>query len=182
MLDLQNITALDDEQIKRIRALVDPLRMKICIKLHEPMTITELAKSLGVDRHSLYYHIKVLLKADLIEKVETHQVGHLVESVYKATDFKLQHRPEAEPVEVYQSFILNDLQQTIEDFYKAMERHQGQTHGGGGRLVLKINSENYEAKLDQFKKLSFEFFDRMKELEDKDGDMDYLFTVEQFIM
>ena len=179
MLNPEQLENLDDEQLKQLRALMDPLRMKLFMLLHKPMTVTQLANSLKVERHSLYYQVKVLLKADLIKKVETHQVGHIVETVYQAKDMRLRHRPGLEPNEPYQQFVLTMLQQTIEDFYKAMTRYD-RLRGGADRLTLEINSDNFESKLKKFEEITQEYIEKMSELEDEDGDISYSISIAQF--
>jgi predicted transcriptional regulator len=57
------------------------------------MTVSELAKELGVTSQAVYHHIRKLLKGSMVEVAREERSGHLIESYYRATaeDFLLSH-------------------------------------------------------------------------------------------
>jgi len=48
-------------------ALLHPLRIEVLKKLAEPRSCPELAKELGETSQKIYYHVKILESAGLIE-------------------------------------------------------------------------------------------------------------------
>ena len=58
-----------------IEAVGNPLRLKILRELNEqPMYPIEIAKKFGMIEQKIYYHIKILKAAKLIEEVEERQM------------------------------------------------------------------------------------------------------------
>jgi len=74
--------------------LADETRRKILYLLRvKEMTVSELAKELGVTSQAVYHHIRKLLKGNMVEVAREERSGHLIESYYRATaeDFLLSH-------------------------------------------------------------------------------------------
>ncbi|AEH24983.1 ArsR/SmtB family transcription factor [Pyrococcus yayanosii] len=68
--------------VERAKIIIEPTRLKILEMLrNHPMTISELSKALGKDKSTIYRHIKVLERADLVEEID--RIGN--ESVYART-------------------------------------------------------------------------------------------------
>jgi DNA-binding transcriptional ArsR family regulator len=68
-----------------LKVFSDPFRHRIVELLAgEPQTTKELATTLDVDPHRLYYHLNLLEKHGFIEVTETHVVSGIVEKVYRA--------------------------------------------------------------------------------------------------
>jgi len=65
-------------------ALLHPLRIEVLKKLAEPRSCPELAKELGETSQKIYYHVKTLESAGLIEKVEERRVRGIMEGLYRA--------------------------------------------------------------------------------------------------
>ncbi len=180
MLNPSNLENISEEQLKRMRALSDPLRIKVLMKLFNPMTVTEIAKSLDVDRNSLYYHIRILLKNKLIEKVETHQVGHLTESVYKIVDGLVMKRYEDHgPFETYRHLVVGLLQETLDDCVGSLSQEK-EVKFGGGRTVIKVKSENLSKYSLELQEKAIKYLDEVKAMEEEDGDANFSITIVQF--
>lgn len=77
------IKVLDDPAQARI--LFKPLRIEIMKLLAEARTCTELAEALGATAQKIYYHVKVLEKGGLVERVSERKVRGIVEGVYRAS-------------------------------------------------------------------------------------------------
>jgi DNA-binding transcriptional ArsR family regulator len=65
-------------------ALLHPLRIEVLKKLAEARSCPELAKELGETSQKIYYHVKILESAGLIEKVEERRVRGIMEGIYRA--------------------------------------------------------------------------------------------------
>ena len=65
-------------------ALLHPLRIEVLKKLAEPRSCPELAKELGETSQKIYYHVKILESAGLIDKVEERRVRGIMEGLYRA--------------------------------------------------------------------------------------------------
>ncbi|QOR66213.1 helix-turn-helix transcriptional regulator [Cytobacillus suaedae] len=71
--------------IELAKILMDPRRRNIFdIAKDEPVTVTQIAESLNEKPSRLYYHVKKLEVAGLLELVETRQQGNLIEKYYKS--------------------------------------------------------------------------------------------------
>ncbi len=65
-------------------ALLKPARLDILKRLDAPRTCPELAESFGETAQRIYYHVKALETAGLVEKVEERRVRGTVEGYYQA--------------------------------------------------------------------------------------------------
>jgi DNA-binding transcriptional ArsR family regulator len=65
-------------------ALLHPLRIEVLKKLAEARSCPELAKELGETTQKIYYHVKILESAGLIEKVDERRVRGIMEGIYRA--------------------------------------------------------------------------------------------------
>jgi DNA-binding transcriptional ArsR family regulator len=65
-------------------ALLHPLRIEVLRKLANPRSCPDVAKELGETSQKIYYHVKILESAGLIEKVEERRVRGIMEGLYRA--------------------------------------------------------------------------------------------------
>ena len=66
--------------------LADSTRRKIIYLLRvKEMTVNKLAQELDLTPQTVYFHVKKLLKGEMVEVVRERRVGHLMESYYRAT-------------------------------------------------------------------------------------------------
>ena len=72
------------ETLPQAGELFKPLRIRILKELTEPSTCTEIAEKLDLTPQKVNYHVKVMLKAGLVEKVSERQVRGTVEKTYQA--------------------------------------------------------------------------------------------------
>lgn len=74
------------ESLEQVRALADPLRLKILEALgHEPRTTKQVADGLGEKPTRLYHHVRVLEQAGLIRQVKTRRNRGTIEKYYEAS-------------------------------------------------------------------------------------------------
>jgi DNA-binding transcriptional ArsR family regulator len=69
---------------ERVGALLHPLRIEVLKQLAEPRSCPEIAKALGETPQKIYYHVKTLESAELVEKVEERRVRGIMEGIYRA--------------------------------------------------------------------------------------------------
>ena len=72
------------EAANQAGALLHPLRIEVLKRLSEPRSCPELAKELGETPQKVYYHVKTLESAGLVEKVEERRVRGIMEGLYRA--------------------------------------------------------------------------------------------------
>jgi DNA-binding transcriptional ArsR family regulator len=79
---MQDVLYIDE--LEQAAALLKPLRIELLQQLGEPRTLSELGAILGETPQKLYYHVKVLERAGLVEKVDERRVGGIIEGFYQA--------------------------------------------------------------------------------------------------
>ncbi len=73
------------ENIEQIQATAEPTRWQILsLLIAKPMTGSQLARVLGINRPLAHYHLKILHQVGLIELQEEKVIGGLVEKYYRA--------------------------------------------------------------------------------------------------
>jgi DNA-binding transcriptional ArsR family regulator len=66
--------------------LADETRRKMMFLLRvKEMTVSQIAKELGITPQAIYHHIKKLLNGGIVEVVREERLGHLIESYYMTT-------------------------------------------------------------------------------------------------
>lgn len=65
--------------------LLKPLRLEILRSLATPRTCAELAQALGESPQNIYYHVKRLESAGLVDKVAEQRVRGVMQGIYQAT-------------------------------------------------------------------------------------------------
>ena len=72
------------DQVDQAAALLKPARVDLLRMMGEPTTCTELARRVEQSPQRVYYHVKALEEAGLVERVEERRVRGIVEGVYRA--------------------------------------------------------------------------------------------------
>ncbi|GLW09817.1 hypothetical protein Misp01_49460 [Microtetraspora sp. NBRC 13810] len=72
------------EQIEQAEALLKPQRIEVLRHLAEPRTCTEVAALLGQTPQRVYYHVKRLVEAGLVQQVSERKVRGIHEGIYQA--------------------------------------------------------------------------------------------------
>ncbi len=80
---MQDVLYIED--VEQAVVLLKPIRIELLKQLDQPRTCPELADYFGESAQKIYYHVKALEKAGLVEKVEEVRVRGVVEGHYKAT-------------------------------------------------------------------------------------------------
>jgi DNA-binding transcriptional ArsR family regulator len=79
---MREVLYIDD--VERAGLLLKPLRIELLRLMTEPRTCPELGQRLGETPQKIYYHVKVLEHAGLVEKVAERRVGGIMEGLYQA--------------------------------------------------------------------------------------------------
>lgn len=82
------------QDLETLRALSDPLRLRLLELLAQPQTAKELATKLALGKTKLYYHLNLLEKHGIIRVVRTRVVSGIIEKSYQVT--ALSYRPARE--------------------------------------------------------------------------------------
>src|ERR1700754_5015024 len=72
------------ERVEQADALFKPRRIEVLRRLTEPNTCTQIGKDLGDSPQKVYYHVKRLQSAGLVELVDERRVRGIVEGIYRA--------------------------------------------------------------------------------------------------
>lgn len=72
------------EEVEQAMALLKPLRLEILRRLDAPRTCPELAAEFEESAQKIYYHVKALQEAGLVDKVAERRVRGTVEGRYQA--------------------------------------------------------------------------------------------------
>ena len=73
------------ERLDQAEALLRPGRIEILRHLAEPTTCTEVASRLGQAPQKVYYHVKKMERAGLVDRVAQRQVRGITEGIYQAS-------------------------------------------------------------------------------------------------
>ncbi|WP_158883142.1 ArsR/SmtB family transcription factor [Amycolatopsis anabasis] len=80
---MHEVAVIDDPAAAEVS--LDPIRTRLLAELAEPGSATTLAKSVGLPRQKVNYHLRTLERHGLIELVEERRKGNMTERVLRAT-------------------------------------------------------------------------------------------------
>ncbi len=113
---------LNEEQLK---ALYDPLRIRIASCLKTPCTPKQVADIIGIRPNNLYHHFRVLLKAGIIKLVDTRKgKGFIKEDYYYLANPEFKANNEALSNLQRQQFFFGLFQALMDDFKTTAERYE----------------------------------------------------------
>ena len=72
------------DRMEQAEALLKPRRVEVLRLLAEPNTCTQIGKVLGDSPQKVYYHVKQLQNAGLVELVDERRVRGITEGIYRA--------------------------------------------------------------------------------------------------
>jgi DNA-binding transcriptional ArsR family regulator len=135
---LQETLVLDKPE--QLKALGHPLRVRVLEMLGQDdewqLTNRELAQRLGVDPGHLHFHVRMLLKAGLIELVNGERGGR--EKPYRAVAKVFRVSPE-----LLAAGGASDLQAAmIDQVHRAHELYSAEGRFRGAQLEVKLSSEH----------------------------------------
>lgn len=96
-----------------LKALADPTRLQILMELTDgAKTVKDVARALGLNATRLYYHFKILEKAELIRVTRRRMVSGIEERTYAATAQSWTPAPEATTT-LLQSGVIDALLEVV---------------------------------------------------------------------
>ena len=96
--------------VELLKIMLDPRRMQILrFAQDEPITVKQMAEIMDEKPSRLYYHVKKLEEAQLLELVETKQQGNLIEKYYLANQEKRSYTLGKELSQEHSSLIVQEL-------------------------------------------------------------------------
>jgi DNA-binding transcriptional ArsR family regulator len=147
------------ERAEQLKALGHPLRLRVLEMLGdeggEPLTNRELAQKLGVDPGHLHFHVKMLLRAGLIERAEG---GRGREKPYRAVASTVRVGPE-----LLGSRLTGDLQAAMLNEVQAAFAKRAKGQFRSAQVTGRITPEHAI-------ELITELVEKAKDLEDPDVD------------
>lgn len=72
------------EDVEQAAALLKPARLDVLRQMASETTCTDVAAALGSTPQKVYYHVKALEQANLVERVTERRVRGIVEGLYRA--------------------------------------------------------------------------------------------------
>jgi DNA-binding transcriptional ArsR family regulator len=79
---VQELLFIDESAVAA--ALLQPSRLDLVKRLGEPRTCPDLAEALGMSTQQVNYHVKKLVEAGLVDRVDERRVRGTVEGIYQA--------------------------------------------------------------------------------------------------
>lgn len=158
--DYELADVVSAERPEQMKAIADPLRMRICdLVLERAMSVTELADRVGRPKGTVAYHVDVLVDAGLLKVVHSRRVRAVEERFYGrvARTIKFGHQDESS-----MPFVSTMLEEV--DLAAHHSGDAGMTTLRHARIPLDRVAE-YEARLND---LALEFID-----EPRSGDVEF---------
>ena len=151
---------------EQLKALGHPLRLRVLEMLgadgEQPMTNRELAQRLGVDPGHLHFHVRMLLRAGLIDRADG---GRGREKPYRALARTVRVAPQ-----LLQSSLASDLQAAmLDEVQRGFAAHQ-QSGFRSAQVTLRISEE-------RALELITEFVERLRDAEEPEADQVVLTAV-----
>ena len=116
--------------LKTLKLISDPLHRQIFEALiSQSLTAKQLSKKLGLISTKIYYHLKLMEEAEIIQVVDTQIVSGIIEKSYRAAARRLQVDPNLlapnsdSGKENIGNVILSTLDTTREDIYRSLHAH-----------------------------------------------------------
>ncbi len=165
------------KDLEAIKTITDPMRNQIMdVLTHAPMTVTQVAKKLGLETSKLYYHINLLEKHGFIQVVDTTLHGNLIEKHYWITAHNYEVDKEIlnfsvetpEGTENLITMLLANIDATREELVRSMNaRHYQISHGAPPKvrqvIDFKQNFNLSEEKAKDFHTRIFQLIEEFKQ-------------------
>jgi len=182
MKDIHKLGDLD-----QVRALADPLRLRIVEAFSEkPMTTKQVAALLGEKPTRLYHHVQTLERAGLIRLVETRKKRGTVEKYYRAVaggfmvDRKLLELTKGarKATRGYESLVLSALEAALMEAHKSVAaRLIHPVEAGRNALVYRRQFSCAEAEIKRLMDKIQGWIEECQAAHHEPGDMQYSLTI-----
>jgi DNA-binding transcriptional ArsR family regulator len=155
------------DRFEQADALFKPQRVEVLRKLAEPRSCTEVGAELGQSPQRVYYHVKKLVDAGLVDQVSERKVRGIVEGIYQATaqSYWLSPKlvgtigPRRVQDELSLGFLLN-LVEEVQDDLVALRHGEGALPTLGVSGEIQLRPEGRQAFLDDLRTTLQDLFAR----------------------
>ena len=170
-------TNLTEEQLK---ALYDPIRIRIAHLLKTPRTPKQVADIINIRPNNLYYHFRVLEKADIIELVRTKPgKGFIKENFFKLKSSDIKIMPQMVPLVGRMRFLQNLIRAAMEDLGESIDKHE-KVVGLGTRDDYSFPDDKLEEARDIIITRKEKIIEELKEFHNPDGECNYQLNIFSF--
>ena len=164
----------NEEQLK---ALFDPIRIRIASCLKVPRTPKQVAEMIDIRANNLYHHFRVLLKANIIEHVETKQgKGFIKEDYFRLKEPECIAGLTDTPSKHRKQFLFGLFHALLDDFKKTVTRYE-QTIIFGSRNDFRFREEDLEDVRKLVMKHRKELRDELNNLSKSDQPPNYQISI-----
>lgn len=128
-------------EVGEASVLLNPMRLEMLARLHEPDSASGLARELGMPRQRVNYHLRELEKAGLVKFVKERKKGNCMERVMRASAHAYVISPKvlgklgAEPGEIRDRFSSAYLMAVAAQAIKDVAVLRGRADEAGKRLA-----------------------------------------------
>jgi len=160
---------VSDLELSRLKMLAHPIRLKIYNALSSTLSVREIARTVRIDRELLYYHVRELLKTDLIRVAEVKQEKNTREAYYRRVDdINITIMP-GQRDEISGNAIACVIQSMVDDFVVA-DKTRDDVLASASRRTLKVKPENLNQVAQEIIKFREEAWEKLKMLSDEDSE------------
>jgi DNA-binding transcriptional ArsR family regulator len=146
---------------KQIRAYVHPTRMKILdLLIEEKLSVSAIARRLGVHPANITHHFKILESAGLIRLVEKRDTGKNLEKLYRATACSFVVEPAGGDELNKQAVVLSILRDNLISAFSAIRRRTDNPAVLGLLMGVRIRPEKLASFEKRLRSLVSEFDDQ----------------------
>jgi len=183
-VDITSFIPDDENRLKMVKALTDPIRLRLFYFFSEPHTVREASEALGVKPNGLYHHLNILKKTGLVEVVEKKKVRNMTQNIYQVTehiDLDRHKMRDPGPKAPFFEIIKNIAWTTYEDCSRELTTAEGKK-AYAARFFVKIRKDDLTHLPKKIAQASREFEEKIKSMGDESGDIRYSVTILEFEM
>ena len=175
-------TQTGENQVKALKALANQTRLRLFEYLQQPHTVTQAANKFGVKSNGLYFHLRVLKEAGLVEKVRENKLRNLTEAYYQAVNnfnFERKTMPQDVPINTLFQIIHGITSSTCDDCIRSLPPG-AERKAFASRFFVRLKQDSLETIPKKISKMSKEFEKCVKAFDEEDGSLLYSVTVAHF--
>lgn len=128
------VKKINDIEIAKM--MLDVRKKSILDLAKNPITVSQMAEELNEKPSRLYYHVKKLEEAGLLELVETRQHGNLIEKFYKRTKTKGLFELEESLLKEHHDTLMEEIMKLLQPGLKLL---QGELKKGNPDFGKQVN-------------------------------------------
>jgi DNA-binding transcriptional ArsR family regulator len=155
------------EQLAQVEALLKPQAIEVVRQLAEPRSCTEVAERLGQTPQRVYYHVKRLVEAHLVDQVAERKVRGIHEGIYLAGAKSYWVSPRVvgrigfrQAQDAFSLGFLLDLVEEVQSDIAALDRSKPELPSIGVSGEIHMTPERRQAFFDELQRTLQDLFTR----------------------